>query len=335
VPSSPDVSARLRRIDPSPLPLFDVYLVVDWSASSVPKQGRDSIWVAVLEHGAAAASLHNPPTRRDADLLIETMLDTYTDRRVLLGIDVGLGYPHGFAAAAGLGTSPAWSAVWQHLAHALDDQLDNTNNRFDVAAALNARTGEGPGPFWGTTSTRHVTPTLARTKAPGFPTASTPPLAEFRHTERVLRDLGRRPASVWQLAGAGSVGSQSLTAIPLLHRLRQRASSHVRVWPFDTGLVDDPTLGDRAAVVVAEVWPSAVEVDASLHAVRDAAQVTALGTRLAALDAVGGLGRLFAPQVPGHIVDAVLDEEGWVLGVPGVTGSTDAAPEQRQVTWMM
>jgi hypothetical protein len=63
--------------------------------------------------------------------------------------------------------------------------------------------------------------------------------------------------------------------------------------------------------------------------------VTALGTRLAALDAVGGLGRLFAPQVPGHIVDAVLDEEGWVLGVPGVTGSTDAAPEQRQVTWMM
>jgi precorrin-8X/cobalt-precorrin-8 methylmutase len=312
-----------------------VYLVVDWSASSVPKQGRDSIWVAVLEHGAAAASLHNPPTRRDADLLIETMLDTYTDRRVLLGIDVGLGYPHGFAAAAGLGTSPAWSAVWQHLAHALDDQLDNTNNRFDVAAALNARTGEGPGPFWGTTSTRHVTPTLARTKAPGFPTASTPPLAEFRHTERVLRDLGRRPASVWQLAGAGSVGSQSLTAIPLLHRLRQRASSHVRVWPFDTGLVDDPTLGDRAAVVVAEVWPSAVEVDTSLHPVRDAAQVTALATRLAALDTGGSLGRLFAPQVPDHIVDAVLDEEGWVLGVPGVPGSADAAPEQRQVTWMM
>jgi hypothetical protein len=312
-----------------------VYLVVDWSASSVPKQGRDSIWIAVLEHGALAPTLHNPPTRHDAEHLIETVLDTHTDRRVLLGIDVGLGYPHGFAVAAGLDTSPAWSAVWQHLAHTLDDQPDNTNNRFDVAAALNARTGEGPGPFWGTTSTRHVTPTLARTKAPGFPTASTPPLAEFRHTERVLRDLGRRPASVWQLAGAGSVGSQSLTAIPLLHRLRQRASSHVRVWPFDTGLVDDPTLGDRAAVVVAEVWPSAVEVDASLHAVRDAAQVTALGTRLAALDTVGGLGRLFAPQVPGHIVDAVLDEEGWVLGVPGVTGSTDAAPEQRQVTWMM
>jgi hypothetical protein len=128
------------------------------------------------------------------------------------------------------------------------------------------------------------------------------------------------------------VGSQSLTAIPLVHRLRQRASSHVRVWPFDTGLVDDPTIGDRTAVVVAEVWPSAVAVDSSLHPVRDAAQVSALATRLAALDAAGSLGRLFAPQVPGHIVDEVLDEEGWVLGVPG---SAVAEPEQRQVTWMM
>ncbi|MEI6403421.1 MAG: hypothetical protein WCP59_14680, partial [Actinomycetota bacterium] len=63
-----------------------------------------------------------------------------------------------------------------------------------------------------------------------------------------------------------------------------------------------------------------------------AAQVTALATRLAALDAAAGLGRLFAPQVPDDIVDEVLDEEGWVLGVPG---SADAAPEQRQVTWMM
>ena len=281
---------------------------------------------------AAAPALHNPPTRHDADHLVSSVLAAHADQRILLGIDVGLGYPCGFAAAAGIGTSSAWSAVWQHLADLIDDRPDNTNNRFEVAGALNARTAEGPGPFWGTTSTRHVSATLTRTKAPGFPTTSTPLLAEFRHTEAVLRGLGRRPFSMWQLAGAGSVGSQSLTAIPLLHRLRQRAASRVRVWPFDTGLVDDPTRGDRATVVVAEVWPSAVEVDPALHPVRDAAQVTALATHLAGLDAIGRLGALFAPQVPDHIVDDVLDEEGWVLGVPG---SAEADPQQRQVTWMM
>jgi hypothetical protein len=329
--------ARLRRIDRSPAPLFDVYVVVDWSASSVPKVGRDSIWVAVLAPDDTTPVLHNPPTRHAAEVLVSAVLDAHAGERVLLGIDAGLGYPRGFAAAAGLGTDPAWSAVWHHLADTIDDRSDNTNNRFDVAATLNARTGNGPGPFWGTTSTRHVTATLARTKAPGFPTASAPPLAEFRHTERVLRDLGRRPFSMWQLAGAGSVGSQSLTAIPLLHRLRRRAAPRVRVWPFDTGLVDDPTCSDRAAVVVAEVWPSAVEVDPALHPVRDAAQVTALAIRLDALDADGRLGALFAPQVLDHVVDDVLQEEGWVLGVPGargVPGSAGTDPQQRQVTWM-
>ena len=327
------MSARLRHIDRSaPSPLFDVYVIVDWSASSVPKVGRDSIWVAVLEHGDAEPTLHNPPTRHDAGHLVSSVLAAHADQRILLGIDVGLGYPRGFAAATDLDTDPAWSAVWQHFADTIDDRPDNTNNRFEVAGALNARTGEGPGPFWGTTSTRHVSTTLARTKAPGFPTASAPPLAEFRHAEEVLRDLGRRPFSMWQLAGAGSVGSQSLTAIPLLHRLRQRAASRVRVWPFDTGLVDDPTRGDRATVVVAEVWPSAVEVDSAVHPVRDAAQVTALATHLAGLDATDRLGALFAPQVPDHIVDDVLQEEGWVLGVPG---SAAEVTRQRQVTWMM
>jgi precorrin-8X/cobalt-precorrin-8 methylmutase len=315
-----------------------MYVVVDWSASSTPTTGRDSIWVAVLGHGAVAPALHNPPTRDAAERLVQSVLGTHADRRILLGFDVGLGYPHGFADAAGLDASPAWWAVWQYLAATIDDQADNTNNRFAVAAALNARTGDGPGPFWGTTSARYVEPHLARTKAPGFPTASTPPLAEFRHTETVLRDLGRRPASMWQLAGAGSVGSQSLTAIPLLHRLRRDASPRVRIWPFDTGLVDDPTRGDADAVVVAEVWPSAVDVDPSLHPVRDAAQVTALAGRLMALDAAGELARLFAPQVHRRVLAAVLDEEGWVLGVPGgrsVPGPAAAGPQQRQVTWMM
>lgn len=295
--------------------LFDQIVVVDWSASSVPKRGRDSIWVAGVRTDAdGSPSLVNPPTRHGAAAHLDELLAN-SNGPVLVGIDVCLGYPQGFAAAARLTGSamPAWRAAWHHLATAIDDGIDNTNNRFVVADALNARIGWPEGPFWGTTSARHVGTHLARTR----PTDvwATAPLAEHRVVEQVLRRTGKRPFSAWQLAGAGSVGSQTLTAIPVLEHLRRAGAPRVRVWPFDTGLVADPTGGDRRAVVVAEVWPSLLAVDPDTHRIRDAAQVLTLAEHLAALDRAGALGAWFAPEVAAEHATAVVDEEGWVLGV--------------------
>lgn len=315
--------------------MFDLVVTVDWSAASVARHGRDSIWVAV-QHvtgtGTGRPTLHNPPTRHEAAMLVEHLLAEHRHRCILLGIDVGLGYPAGFVRAAHLGGDPPWLATWRHLADTIDDRADNVNNRFAVAAELNARVGDGPGPFWGTTSAGHVQPTLARTKAPGFPTPGDPPLAEFRSTEVALQRLGRRPASMWQLAGAGSVGSQSLTAIPIVHRLRHRHSERVRIWPFETGLVADPTGDGGDTVVVAEVWPSLVPIDTEPHSVRDARQVSALARHLAGRTAAGTIGALFAPDLPTATEQVVIAEEGWVLGVPGPGGPT---PPSGQVTWMM
>ncbi len=300
---------------------FDAVVVVDWSASSVPKRGRDSIWVAVRR--TDAVEVHNPATRQSArDLLVE-LVERHAGQRVLLGVDVALGYPTG-AATAALGPNgdgvPAWRRWWRHLADQIVDGPDNGNNRFAVATELNAAFGPGPGPFWGTTTQRAAGPHLARTKAPGFPyplDAATE-LPEFRHVEQVLRGAGLRPASVWQLAGAGAVGSQTLTCLPILEALRSTpgVGRRLRVWPFETGFVAQPAAAEPDAVVVAEVWPTLVALpDPWPHPVKDASQVLVLSERLAADDRSGALELWFDPAVPTALQPTLCDEEGWVLGV--------------------
>ena len=62
-----------------------------------------------------------------------------------------------------------------------------------------------------------MTANLSRTKAPGFPHVG---LAEFRANELAVRATGRYPFSIWQLTGAGSVGSQAMMGIPVVSALR-------------------------------------------------------------------------------------------------------------------
>lgn len=295
-------------------PLFDVYVVVDWSANSTPKQGADSIWTHVTERGAPAQDPINHPTRADAREYLVGLLTVHPHQRILVGFDMPYGYPTGFAEAAGLPGTPAWAATWQHLVVHIDDRADNANNRFAVASELNAAISDGPGPFWGTTSDSHVTPNLSRTKAPGFPHEG---LAEHRLAEQALRDAGMRPASVWQLSGAGSVGSQTLMGVPVVHALRHHPSlkSRSAIWPFETGLTADPVRGRRNMIVHAEIWPSWIgRPDPARHPVKDAGQVCGLSEHLAALDERGELGPLFAPVLDDDTARAVVEEEGWIVG---------------------
>ena len=132
--------------------LFDVYCVVDWSANATPKRGADSIWISELVAGQPATAV-NVPTRHGAEQHLAELAARHACRRVLIGVDFPLGYPAGFAAAAGLAGpagldgSPAWLATWQYLAQAIDDDHRNRNNRWHVAADLNERLGGLR--FWG------------------------------------------------------------------------------------------------------------------------------------------------------------------------------------------
>ena len=276
--------------------MFDRIVIADWSASNTPKSGADSIWISCLDRGTRAVAI-NHRTRAAAFEALVDLADV--PGRVLLGFDFPLGYPAGFAAEMGLDGEP-WSATWALLTELLDDDHRNRNNRFEVASELNRRLGRRQ--FWASPP-RRANEHLTTTK----PAHTDAHLPEFRAAELRLRDRKRYPFSAWQLLGAGSVGSQALTGIPVVQRLRRhpRLGGRVQVWPFETGLAL-PAGPD--AIVLAEIWPSAIEFAHVEHPVKDARQVIALAHWLATQDA-----DLFSP--PAADSPAVLTEEGWVLGL--------------------
>jgi precorrin-8X/cobalt-precorrin-8 methylmutase len=285
--------------------LFDEYIVVDWSAKNSPATGQDSIWIARLDvHDTI--TLSNPSTRHEAAHAIDALIGGRGSRRTLLTVDASLGYPSGSAGWFGLDGDPAWSAMWQTIERELVDDERNRSNRFEVAGSLNRRGRHGgDAPFWGRHAATDVDG-LTVTKPADFP------VPEFRACDLLLRSSGARPASPWQLLGAGSVGSQSLTVIPRLERLRRRWGADV--WPFTTGLRPPETA--PGAVVVAEIWPTAFDIVLPIHWIRDAAQVDGVARRLANADEGGDLAEWFAPPV-GDATN-IEQEEGWILGVvPG------------------
>jgi len=286
------------------MPLFDTHLIVDWSAARTPKTGRDSIWVC--RHAPDGETTFNPPTRHAARLLLAEMLAEAVERgeRVLAGFDFPFGYPAGFARRLGLDGTP-WRAVWDEIARLVDDRDDNHNNRFEIAAGLNQRVSGGGFPFWGR-PVRMTSDFLG-------------PKHHRRHAEDGLLEkrlidewmVGAQPC--WKLIGAGSVGGQVLTGIPVVRTLRDdpRWADHARVWPFETGL----GLTDEARIIFAEVWPSWWKVCPKLGPPNDKAQVRTVARIFAASDRAGTLAGWFSPPIGDADPQQIIREEAWTLGV--------------------
>jgi hypothetical protein len=292
--------------------LFDTYVMVDWSANSVPKRGADSIWYAVIDRhdrGLRRRALENPSTRHAALAGLTDLLrvDVAHGCRVLVGFDFPNAYPEGFAAAAGFAGTP-WRAVWDGLTALITDAPDNANNRFAVAAELNRRICAGPGPFWACPP-RQAGPTLTPKKPPTTGRV----LPDRRLCESYLRST--QPC--WKLYTTGSVGSQALMGIPVQVALRDHAdlAPVTRIWPFETGLTGSPDL-DGIAVVIAEVYPSILPVRPKDGEVKDALQVETTARAFATRDDRGLMTADLAG--PAELTPAQRDlierEEGWILG---------------------
>jgi hypothetical protein len=286
------------------MPAFDTYILVDWSAAKTPKTGRDSIWICRLE--PEGETVVNPPTRHLAREMLAEMLAQATERRrrVVAGFDFPFGYPSGLAARLGLaGTS--WRAVWDEIARLIDDQPDNSNNRFAVAAALNERISGGAFPFWG----RPVRMEHAFLGAKHHKLHDSDGLLEKRLIDTWM--LGAQPC--WKLIGAGSVGGQVLTGLPVVRALRDdpRWADRARVWPFETGLA----LPADARIVFAEVWPSWWKACARLGPPNDRAQVRTVARVFRAADKAGMLRDWFSPGIVEGDAATVIREEAWTLGV--------------------
>ena len=242
---------------------------------------------------------------------------------MLLGFDFPFGYPSGFARRLGLTGTP-WRALWDEIALLLHDNENNENDRFEVGATLNRRVSGERFPFWGC--------------PPGKAGEFLGPRHHRGHTgdepikERRLIDewmVGAQPC--WKLAYTGSVGSQTLTGIPVVRELRDdpRWADRARIWPFETGLA----LPDDARIVFAEVWPSWWEEWKAARRpgeVNDQAQVRTVAEIFAAQDRAGELAAWFtgAPNLTNaerHIIET---EEAWTLGVTAPRQRRSFAPQK-------
>ena len=315
------------------MPLFDAYVMVDWSGSNRRRAARqDCIWIAHGPATAAAPATVSPRSRTEAEQILRAQLRPIVaakEKRVLLCADFGYGYPTGFALLLSNSVSatvPRWRVVWQYLReHVQDDrgtkpgrQPTNRSNRFEVASAVNAAVSSpaSPGPFW------------CLFKAGGYacvPQKRPPqPFGCAAGNIDPLRITDRRAKSdtPFRLFGTGSVGSQVLTGIPRLESIRfdsefARCSA---VWPFETGWASatESWLDPELRVVHAEIYPG-VRAPHS-DTIKDRGQVRAMWHWARDLDAKNLLIKEFAipPGITsGSEEDIVIRrEEGWILGCP-------------------
>ena len=282
--------------------LFDLVVMVDWSAASdrgpaAPAENR--CWVAWGTPDERPAPEYFR-TRWDAERFVQDLL-VGGPRRALVCFDFPYGYPDG----SGLGGGRVLAA---RLARLIEDDRAGANNRFEVAAAVNAELGDGgPGPFWNCPPGK-ATATLTQHK----PSFNGRGFGEWRIVEQRLKSRGIQ--SPWKLFTSGSVGSQALVGLPAVHRLltAPELADRSRLWPFETGWG-----GFLDGIIHAEIWPSLGDVEGQPYAIKDARQVAAMRDWVLGLDGSGALGRWFArPAGLSRREERICRRhEGWILGV--------------------
>jgi endoglucanase len=201
-------------------------IAIDWSGNQGPAQ-RKTLWLAEAQDNALVR-LENGRTREEiAEYLIA---EARCDPRFVVGFDFAFSLPAWFLADRDLADAPA---LW----------------------ALAEREAEGwlrecAPPFWGR-------------PGKGRPAG----VEQYRHADRAVpRTGGIAPKPVFQIGGAGAVGTGSLRGMPILHRLR---TAGFTVWPFDppswpriveiyprllTGAVTKSSDTARSAYLAAQHW---------------------------------------------------------------------------------
>ncbi|MFI4988019.1 MAG: hypothetical protein ACHQF3_11315 [Alphaproteobacteria bacterium] len=277
--------------------------MVDWSAANgpgPPRPTKDQIWIAWGTPRRRPEPLYCR-TRREARAHLESLLARCRGSAL-----VGFDFPHAYPLGSGLGGGRKAAGLFAAL---VADGADNRSNRFDVARRLNRALGTPPGPFW----------MCPARQADGALTVTRPPFegrafSEYRLVEQRLHAQKKYPQSVWKLCGAGSVGSQALLGLPIVHHLLTAPAleSRSRVWPFETEW--DARLD---GIVHAEIWPSLFPHKDQPHLIKDARQVMAVRDALLAADRKGYLRAYLARPAGLSATESrvCLREEGWILGV--------------------
>ncbi|MDQ6773566.1 MAG: hypothetical protein M3024_11345 [Candidatus Dormibacteraeota bacterium] len=185
---------------------LDSAIAVDWSGSRIG--GGRRTWLAEV----GGDELIELRSGWNADSLLAWLTARATrDPALVLGLDFAFSFPAWFVTERCGGTAAA--AAWAEAAMHGEDWLR------EVASPLWGRSGLGR-------------PVLEGDRS------------HFRATEQPTAAIGW-PKSVFQVGGAGTVGTASIRGMPLLARLRQ---SGFAIWPFDPPV----------APLVVEIYPRAL-----------------------------------------------------------------------------
>lgn len=152
--------------------------------------GKSKIWLAEVRDGR----LTRLESGRDRTAVIDHLIaDAKADPDVVVGLDFAFSFPRWFAEERG---ETSIEELWNLVVERGEDWLRSCRD-----------------PFWGR---------RGRGK-PDLP-------EHFRHTERrASKAKSSNPKSVFQIGGAGAVGTGSIRGIPHLARLRTEGFS---IWPF-------------------------------------------------------------------------------------------------------
>lgn len=310
------------------MPVFDRYLMVDWSAANKGSTGKDSVWACLTRRGEGGVEIvwnENFSTRHGLMQRLQTVIDeaAAAGERLLVGFDFSFGYPSGTGEK--LVGERHWRAIWRKIAAAIKDSSDNISNRFEVAAQLNVEQFAEAPMFWGHPPGRAYV---------GLSATKPAPVAGSLPALRLAERLAKGAQSVWKLTYPGSVGSQTLLGIAQLSKFldAQPDREHIKIWPFETGFAQNLS----APCIFAEIFPSLFPVEAVGGRVRDELQVEMLAVRFAEFDQANALEALLAQ--PAGLTDTeletVLCEEGWILGLGADTVSNGLAALPDADPWL-
>ena len=211
--TSPSAAAAMPERAAAP----DRLLAVDWSGRVDAPGQRRHIWAASWTPQRVA--LDAGRTRHElADWLI---LQAHRTPRMVVGFDFCFSFPAWFVHETGAATAPAF---WQMVA---DTHGEKWLHRDSADVRFWGRPKKKPLEFSGEHGHRMLRRTDVLSKV----------AAQISDPVRAAKVAGIAPKSVFQIGGAGAVGTASLRGFPTLLRLRQAG---FRIWPFDAPSANAP-----------------------------------------------------------------------------------------------
>jgi hypothetical protein len=207
-------------------------VAIDWSGDA--RNARQHIWLA---EASSQGKLVRLEAGRDRQEMADHLAGLATrEGEVVVGVDFAFSFPWWFLCQLGVRTGPE---LWAHVAQHGEGWLSACEP-----------------PFWGR-------PGRAR------PAHARPAL---RWTDMAVpRICGVAPKSIFQIGGAGAVGTGSIRGMPLLQRMQ---AAGARVWPY---------CNDDGRPTLVEIYPRLMT--GAVHKSSAIARAELLARRYPGLDA--------------------------------------------------